>query len=44
MQFAPGEQYRYNNSAYVLLGAITKGSPGRPTSSSWQTASSSPSA
>jgi CubicO group peptidase (beta-lactamase class C family) len=22
MQFAPGEQYRYNNSGYVLLGAI----------------------
>jgi CubicO group peptidase (beta-lactamase class C family) len=28
MQFAPGTQYRYNNSAYVLLGAIIEKASG----------------
>ncbi len=30
MQFAPGEQYRYNNSGYVLLGAIIEKVSGKP--------------
>jgi len=29
MQFAPGERYAYNNSAYVLLGAIVEKASGR---------------
>jgi CubicO group peptidase (beta-lactamase class C family) len=29
MQFAPGEKYRYNNSAYVLLGAIIEKASGK---------------
>jgi CubicO group peptidase (beta-lactamase class C family) len=29
MQFAPGTQYRYNNSAYVLLGAIIESVSGQ---------------
>jgi D-alanyl-D-alanine carboxypeptidase len=29
MQFAPGERYRYNNSAYVLLGAIIEKASGK---------------
>ena len=29
MQFAPGERYRYNNSGYVLLGAIIEKASGK---------------
>jgi len=30
MQFAPGTRYRYNNSGYVLLGAIIEKASGQP--------------
>jgi len=30
MQFAPGEKWRYNNSGYVLLGAIIEKAAGKP--------------
>ena len=29
MQFAPGERWRYNNSGYILLGAIIEKASGK---------------